>query len=454
MKTFEPSRLRQQLKIEGGAGEKESSRGLVRTIGRWSLTALMVNSIIGGGIFGLPSVLAGQLGALSPLAFIGAGVCMLMVAGCVAEVSSRYDETGGLYLYARDAFGSFTGLLVGWLMWLTRVAAPAAVADLFCSYAAQFFPALGTRTGQLAVLIALVGQLSLFNLIGVKTGKNLSNFFTAVKVTLLLAFIAAGLLALLLRPDVRVPQSWPQAPAKSWFEALVLLVYAYGGFEGALFVGGETTDPKRDTPRALLLALAIVCLIYAAVQYVTVATLPDAASSVRPLSDAAQRFLGSTGASIVALAALLSAYGYLSANLLHSPRILFALGEHGDLPGLLSAIHPRYRTPYVSILLYAVLVFAFAALGNFRWNATLSAVSRLVVYGAMALAVPVLRNRRDGRTQFLLPFPYVFAGFGVVFSLVLLTRMGRAEFVVVGSTCAIAGLNWLVVRARLTQHKK
>ena len=424
----------------------KSSAGLVRTIGRWSLTALMVNSIIGGGIFGLPSLLAAKLGALSPLACLAAGAGALIIAGCTAEVSSRYDETGGLYLYARDALGRFAGLLVAWLTWLTRIAAPAAVANLFCTYLAGFFPALGTKSGQLLVLAILLGHLAFLNCIGVTTGKNLSNFFTAVKVGFLLFFIVAGLLIWLLRPEIRVASKVPALTTRNGFDAILLLVYAYGGFEGALFVGGESTNPKRDTPIALLLALGVIAVIYTAVQFVTVATLPDAAASTRPLSDAAQHFLGPVGATAMSLAALVSAYGYLSANLLHSPRIIFAMAEHGDFPSILAAVHPKYRTPYVAILVYAAVVFVFGALGNFQWNALLSAVSRLAIYGAMALAVPVLRKRRDGKAQFLLPAPYLFSAVALLFAVVMLTQMGRGEFYVVGTTCAIALLNWIFVR--------
>ncbi len=406
----------------------------------------MVNSIVGVSIFKLPADLAARLGRLSPLSCLGAGVGILIIAGCIAEVSSYYDETGGLYLYARDALGRFVGLLVAWLTWLTRIAAPAAAANLFCTYAAQFYPALGTRRGELLLLGALIGHLALLNYVGVKTGKNVSNFFTAIKVGFLLFFVVAALLALLLKPELRVVAPLPAASAKNWFQAMLLLVYAYGGFEGALFVGGETTNPKRDTPIALLTALGVVCVIYTAVQFTVVAILPDAGASARPLADAAQRFLGPEGGIVIALAALVSAYGYLSANLLHAPRVTFALAEQGDFPALLGAVHPRYRTPYVSIVVYAVLVFVFAALGNFEWNAVLSAVSRLAVYGALAVAVPLLRRRSDRQAQFVLPAPYLFAGLSLIFSLVLLTQMGRGEFAVVGTTCVVALINWLAVR--------
>ena len=420
--------------------------GLVRTIGRWSLTALMVNSIVGVSIFKLPADLARNLGGWSPLSCVAAGAGILVIAWCIAEVSSRYEETGGLYLCARDALGRFAGLLVAWMTWLTRIAAPAAAANLVWTYSAEFFPRLESGPGKFLVLFLLIGHLAIFNYFGVKTGKNLSNFFTAVKVGFLLAFVFAGCWALLARPELRVALTLPGVPAKTWVETMLLLVYAYGGFEGVLFVGGESTNPKRDTPIALLLALGVVCLIYTAVQYVTIATLPDAGMSARPLADAAQRFVGASGAAAIAMAALISGYGYLSANVLHAPRITYALAQQGDFPAFLGIVHSKYRTPYVSILIYAVLVFLFAMIGNFQWNALLSAASRLSVYGAMALAVPILRSRNDGKAMFLLPAPYLFAGLGILFSVVLATRMGRSEFAVIGTTSVIALVNWAVVR--------
>lgn len=148
----------------------------------------------------------------------------------------------------------------------------------------------------------------------------------------------------------------------------------------------------------------------------------------------------------MALAALVSAYGYLSANLLHAPRITFAMAERGDFPSPFARVHARFRTPYFSILIYTIIVFIFAALGTFQWNAVLSAVSRLSIYGSMALALPVLRRRDDGKTQFLLPVPYLFATLALSFTLILLTQMSRADFYVVGATCSIALLNWLFVR--------
>jgi len=439
-------RDKRRKKRGSGVGEKET--GLVRTIGRGSLTALMVNSIIGAGIFGLPSKMAERLGGYSPMACLASGGAILLIAGCIAEVSSRYEETGGIYLYARDAFGRFTGLAIAWLTWVTRIAAPAAAANLFVIYAAQFFPALGTKWGRLGVLGLLIGQLALVNYLGVKQGNRVSNVFTLVKTGILALFVAAGIVALVSRPELRVAMAYPEVKPGGWMDSILLMVYAYGGFEGALFVGGETKNPKRDTPVALLGALVVVAVIYTAVQYVVILTLPGAAGSARPLGDAARIFLGPAGAATMGLAAMVSTYGYLSANLLHAPRITYALGKQGDFPKFLAAVHEKFRTPYVSIWVYAAALFGFAALGTFEWNAVLSAVTRLGIYGAMAVAVVVLRRRDPAGAGFRLPWLYFFAGGSVAFTGVLLLGMTRAEFFVVAGTMAVALVNWVVVRGR------
>lgn len=418
---------------------------LVRTIGRWSLVALMANSILGAGIFGLPSLLAARLDAYSPLGCVIAGSGALIVAAVIAEIASRFEVTGGLYLYGREALGRFSGLLIAWLLLLTRIAAPAAAADLFASYLGQFVPSLDGKWPEIGLSAVLIGHLALLNYIGVRTGKIVSDIFTTVKVSLLALFIIAGLAIPLFRPELRLPLHFGTTTAKSWFEALLLLVFGYGGFEGALIVGGESRNPKRDMPFALLTALLLQVFLYTGVVYVVVSTLPNAGASQRPLADAARIFLGNWGATAIGIGALISTYGYLSANLLHSTRITFALAEQGDFPKFFARIHPRFRTPHISISLYALAVFGFAALGDFRWNAILSAATRLAIYGAMAIALIIFRKRR-GPAPCSLPFGPVFSAAALLIVLVLLSRIGFGEAVVLGLTAAMALVNWTSLR--------
>jgi len=427
---------------------KSAAPELVRTIGRWSLVALMANSILGAGIFGLPSLLAARLNGYSPLGCIVAGCGALVVAAVIAEIASRFETTGGLYLYGREALGRLAGLLIAWLLLLTRIAAPAAAADLFASYLAPFIPGLHGKAAEICLIAFMIGHLALLNYVGVKTGKTVSDIFTTMKVGLLGVFILAGLAIPFFRPGLVVPLNFGPTTAKGWFEALLLLVFGYGGFEGALIVGGESRNPRRDMPFALLAALLLQVFLYTGVVYVVMSTLPNAGASQRPLADAARNFVGGWGASAIAIGALISTYGYLSANLLHSTRITFALAEQGDFPQFFARIHPRFRTPHVSILVYALAVFGFAALGDFRWNAILSAATRLVVYAGMAVALLVLR-KRHGAAPFSLRAGPVFGAATLLMVLILLSRIGFGEAVVLAVTVVLAAMNWLLVAERV-----
>ncbi len=410
----------------------------------------MANSILGAGIFGLPSLIAARLDGYGPLSCIIAGCGALIIAACIAEISSRFDNTGGLYLYGREALGRFAGLAIAWLMLLTRIAAPAAAADLFTNYLGQFIPGLHGKFAETVVLGLLIGHLAILNYVGVKTGKIVNNIFSSIKVAMLVLFIGGGLLALAMKPEMRVPLHFGHTTTTGWFEALLLLVFGYGGFEGALIVAGESRNPKRDMPFALLTALALQCLLYTGVVYVVVSTLVNAGGSVRPLADAAKMFWGNWGASAIGIAALVSTYGYLSANLLHSARIPFSLAEQGDFPKVFAAIHNRFRTPHISIAAYSAALFIFAALGDFRWNAILSAATRLVAYGAMAVALPALR-RKSGPAPFVLPFGMVFSGASLLIVLVLLSHIGKGEALVLGLTSVVALVNWAILRAKTAE---
>src|SRR5262249_8624317 len=228
------------------------SSSLVRSIGRWSLTALMINSIIGSGIFGLPSVVPAHLGRRAPIAYFIAGLGMAIVAGTLSEVASQFHESGGPYLYARETQGRFIGIQIAWLTWLSRLAAGSGTANLFTTYLGQIFPQATQPLYRAIILTALVSVLATFNYIGVKSESRVSDFFTATKVSLLLIFVAAGLTWMKLHGTV-TPAPLPHAVgATDWLEAVLVLVYAYGGFEAVLLATGEMRDPRRDAPFALL----------------------------------------------------------------------------------------------------------------------------------------------------------------------------------------------------------
>ena len=421
---------------------------LVRAIGRWSMVALVVNCIIGSGIFGLPSVVAGLVGRWSPVAVLLAGLAMTAIIGCYAEAASQFTENGGHYLYVRRAFGRFAGVQVGWMTLLSRLTACAAAVNLLVISLGEFWPRAGAPLPRLAVVSLFVGTLAAANYRGVAAGTLVSNVSVVAKLVPLALVSAVGLTWLATHPAL-VP-----APAASsldaWLKAVLLLIFAYGGYEAALFPMGEAKDPRHDAGFALFTGLLVVAVLYTVLQLVVVGVLPAAAHSERPLADVARVMLGEGGAALISVGALIAVYGYLSANLLGGPRGTFALAERGDFPAPFAAIHPRFRTPYVSIAVYALLVWAFALLGSFTWNLTLSAVARLFYYGAVCAAIPVLRVKQPGAAAFRLRGGPVVPVLGVLVCLALLTRVDFSKSLILLAVILTASVNWLLVRERGT----
>ena len=424
------------------------SSELVRTIGRWSLAALMVNTMVGASIFGLPALIAARLGKWSPFGFLVAFAVIAVIAACMAEVASQFQDAGGPYLYTRVAFGRFLAIQNGWLTWLTRIAAVSAVANLFITYLAEFLPAVTKPFARASVLTILIGFLAAVNYRGVSGGNQLSNFLTVTKIGLLGFFVIAGLAVLAFHPDIRVNPASVVTTSSAWFEAVLLMMYSYAGFDAALIASGEARNTRKDIPVALFLAIAGITIVYIAVQYLVIHTIPSAGASSAPVVDSARRFLPHWAVRTVAAGTLISAYGYLSANMLHTPRVTLAMGERGDFPAFFARIHPRFRTPHISIVIFAVLLLIFSIAGDFPGNAMLSIVSRLFVYGSIAAALPVLRKKRPSADAFRIPGGVFISALALLVTAVLVTRMHRGEFLVIALTAALALVNWLWARNR------
>ncbi|HSR16174.1 MAG TPA: APC family permease [Gemmatimonadales bacterium] len=425
----------------------------VRSIGRWSLAALVLNGIIGSGVFALPGTVAERLGWLSLLAFVAAALLAGAIILCFAEVSSRFDRAGGPYLYAQEAFGRFAGLQMAWMSYFVRVASAAVQVNLLTVYLAEFWPPASTRVGGAVVSAVLLGFLAFVNVRGVRAGAGMSNLFAVAKIVPLLIFALLGVLWVVQGKTVAAPIPTTDT-AGGWLQVLLLLMFSYGGFEAALVPLGESKDPRRDAPFALLVGLGTVVVIYLLVQVTVLATLAEPGASDRPLAAAARVLLGGSGAVFMTLAALISVYGWGASNMLNVPRLTMAMSERGDLPGFFGKIHPRFHTPYVSILVFAGLVFLLSLQGNLLQNITLSTVSRLLTYGLICAAVPVFRrwdSTAPGRIEpaaFRMPAGYLIAGIGILTSLVLVTRMNGREAVWLGVMILIGAIHWVVVRGR------
>jgi basic amino acid/polyamine antiporter, APA family len=418
--------------------------GLVRAIGRWSLVALAVNSIIGSGIFGLPATVAELLGKRSVLAVLIAGAAMGVIMACFAEVASQFSEAGGPYLYARVAFGRLTGILVGWMLYLAQTAAPAANANLFVIYLAEFWPAAKEPWPRFVILTLLVGVLALINVRGARQGTVVSNIFTVAKILPLLMVVLAGAAVTIIH---HVPWgATGHLPTNFWMKAMVLLIFAYGGFESALAPMGEAKNPGRDAAFALFVALISCTVIYTLVQWVVVGVLGPGTTTDRPLAEVARSTMGNRGAALVAIGALISVYGYLSAKLLGMPRITFALAKGGDLPKVFAAVGPRFHTPWFSILFYAAVVWGLAIAGSFTWNVTLSVVARLFYYAVVCAVLIALRFKPRVRAGFRLPGGPLLALAGIGICVALATQVDLSKSLILAATVAAAVLNWIWAR--------
>lgn len=424
---------------------------VLRSIGKWSLAALVLNGIIGSGVFALPGTVATRLGWWSLAALVLAAAATGAIVLCLAEVASRFREAGGPYLFARATFGRFIGLQMGWMVYFVRILSAAVQVNLLTTYLAEVWAPSNTPFGRALTGALYLGVLCLINLRGVTAGTRVSNFFALVKILPLLAISAAGVAWLAQGLAVE-----PVAPIANdpdgWFAVMLLLMFAYGGFEAATIPLSEASDPQRDAPFALGVGLAGVLVIYLLVQVAVLVSLPDPSVSDRPLAEVARAFLGGPGAKLMTLAALISVAGWGSSSMVAVPRLTMAASERGDLPPIFRWIHPRFRTPWVSIIVFAGLTYVLSLQGGLLSNITLSTVSRLATYAVICIAFLVLR-RRDGRgphavgpARYRAPAGLLVAIIGMGASLFLVARMNEREALWMTAVVVVALIHWLVVR--------
>ncbi len=366
-----------------------SPEGLLRGIRKWDLIAVAINAIIGAGIFGLPARVFALIGSYSLIAFVVCALVVTLIILCFAEVGSRFDTTGGPYLYAREAFGPTVGFEVGWLMWLARLTAFAANCNLMISYLAFFWPSASSPVPRALLITAVVISLTALNVFGVRQAANASNVFTVGKLIPMLLFIAAGLF--FLNPHAFVLGPLPSTGAFS--QSVLLLIYAFSGFEMAAIPAGEVRNPQKHLPRALLISTAVVAFTYILIQVVCIGTLPELAGSAKPLADAGRRFMGTAGAAMISAGAIISIAGNLNIVLLSGSRVPFAIAEQKQLPAVFAAIHRRFFTPHIAILVTAVVILVLTLRSSFVAALTISAIARLATYVVTCAALPVLRGR-------------------------------------------------------------
>ncbi len=418
---------------------------LVRVIGVRELTANIINATIGAGIFVLPAAVALGMGSAAPVAYLACATLMTLIVLCFAAAGSRVSLTGGLYAYIEVAFGGFAGFAGGVFYWSTACFSVASVATAFAGSLGVIWAPLGAGLARALVLAALFWGLAIVNVRGVKPGIRLVETITAAKLAPLLLLIVVGAWA------VHIDYLKFSLPTLSQVgQASILLIFAFEGIEVALMPCGEVRDPARTVPRSILGALAITTLIYLAIQAIaqgvlgpSLATFADA-----PLAETAGRLLGGIGKVLVLAGGTISMFGYVAGDMLGTPRALFALGRDGALPGALSKVHPRYRTPAVAIVTYAIIVAVLSISSSFAQLAVLANVSGLLLYG-LCVAASYELQRRDVKmagTPFNLPGGIsiqLLALCGIVW---LVSQATRLEFVIEAGVLVAASGYYLARR--------
>jgi amino acid transporter len=366
-----------------------STAGLHRGLGPADVVALTLNTIVGAGIFGLPSALHAAAGSHSLAVLAAAFVLIAAVAACAAEVASRFDATGGPVLYAREALGPFGAFTVGWLLYLTRLATSGAIIVVMLDYAAALWPALSEPLARGIAITVFLLAIAALNLRGVVQGAALGNVLVVLKLTPLFLLAPLGLYI----------GGWPQAAAEPALQAdalgaaFLLAFFACMGFEQATIVAGELRSPKRDLPLGMLGGFLLAGLLYALLVLACQSMLPGLADTKRPIAELALAIFGAAGATVVAVTAVLSCAGNLSTSILVTPRVLFALAEQGEIPAVLARVSGGTRVPGVAIMLTASIICVLTLTGTFVHLATIAVIARMLMYASICVALLVLRRR-------------------------------------------------------------
>lgn len=422
---------------------------LVRQLSALGIWLLAINGMIGAGIFGLPAEAARLTGVFSPLVFLLCGACMAPVMLSFGEVASYFRGTGGPILYTRTAFGSIVGFQTGWALYVGRLSAVAANINLLLSSVSYFWEPADNGIVRMLLLLLICTGLTWVNVTGTRQAMRSVGVLTVLKF-LPLAVLVGSAVAWL--DSAAFWPSAPRMPAQSELGAAVLLlIYAFVGWESALIPAGETRNPQRDMPRALVSALIVTTALYVIVQAVSVAALPGLAQSSRPLIDVGGVLLGPVGALLLAAGVVVSVGGNVASAMFSAPRLTYALARGGALPAWFGAVHSRFLTPHRSVIFFGVVVFALAVLGSFTWLAGISVLTRVLIYLLCIGTIPSLRRRFAGLPGHVrLPGGLAIPLAAIGLCLLLLTQVRLEALLVTALFLAVGTLLYLCGSRRLS----
>jgi basic amino acid/polyamine antiporter, APA family len=428
------------------AAALEGEAALIRAVGSFALTAAVINVIVGGGIFKMPAALSGQMGVAAPLSLVAGALAIIPIALCFAAIGSRAAATGGPYTYVSAAFGPFAGFIAGALMWICNVASSAGVAAALSIQVASLVPALEPPLPRALLLLAVYIGIFTLNAFGVRLGARAITALAALKLTPLFALVAAGLFFV----------DWSQisfsiGAVPSWAalgSSMVLVMFAYSGMETALVPSGELRNPARNVPRATLVAILLVVLLYLGLQIVGQGVLGGAlASSGVPIADTAGA-LWAPARALLLVTACISMAGFLLGNLLGSSRLLFALGRDGFLPHAYSRVSASHRVPLLALFTHAALGCLFAMLGSFEALVLISGGAICLVYVLVSAAAwrAQATDLRERGEPFVLKGGPLIPLLAVSAMTAIIATLTSREWLAIGVALAMLVVVYAVVR--------
>ncbi|WP_293359823.1 APC family permease [Phenylobacterium sp.] len=405
---------------------------------------MVLNAMIGAGMLAAPAKVYALAGGWSFVVLAAAALALTPLILCFADLSSRFSGTGGPYLYARAGLPALPAFAVGWLMWFSQAMSVATLSSLFVTYLAGFVPALETGLPRYLTIAALGVALTGIVLLGIRQSARASNVLIVLKVGFVIAFAAAGIWFV---QGQRLAIDQPLPTAIPFAQAMLIYLFAYSGFERGSVVAGEAQDPQRDVPAALIGGVLAVTFAYAAVLLVCMGVLDQPAANDRPLAEAGRQLFGPAGAVAVSAGALAVIVGTILVITISMPRMLLALSEQEQLPRWLGAVHPRWRTPHVAIVISSVLGFGFAMMSDLLTALTIATAARLTGYVLCCISLWRMSGRPDApQPRFSLPFRGPIALFTAVLFTGVLALGATKELPPLAAVLAVGLVLWAVSR--------
>lgn len=374
--------------------QKSTGPSLRREVGATGLALNAINLTVGSGIFLLPAVVAGNLGAAGFIAYLFCGLLVVLIMLCYAEIGSKVITTGGSYAYVEKAFGPLPGFLINTLFWVGFSSlADAAVINAMADMLSTWFPFFKTGYVRIIFFLFIFSSIAWINIRGVKEGSRFAGAATLLKIVPLLLLVAIGFFHIV--PANLAVKTTPGI--QDIGETSLILFFAFMGIETSLGISGEIKNPQKNIPKGIFMGVAGVLIVYLLIQLVAQGVLGDRLTAYKdaPLVALATELAGSTGGTVLLITSVVSMFGLISGDILASPRILFAASKDKLLPGFLSRIHPQFFTPYGAIIFYSAVGFIFASVSDFKRLAELASSSILIIYLAVVLSTIRLRYKED-----------------------------------------------------------